>query len=152
MAVTYRSSKGWSRPVKGAFAGKIAQRRASEMRDFIRGLPLYLAHVVARESAPKITVDAGAAYDGGRTVYGDARPLSKAGEPLSLVQSTATRKTVRFVADGRIIRCALGTPYAKYLIGKYKILPVGNGPMPVAWKRKLQAAADAAFAATTGSP
>lgn len=78
---------------------------------------------------------AGEAYDGGKTVYGEARPLGASGQPLSLEASGATRRTLRFTATGTVVRCVLGTRWAKYLIGKYAILP--NGALPAGWSRRL---------------
>ena len=60
------------------------------------------------------------------------------GAAMSLVQSGVTRSSLRFVAVGTIVRVALGTKYAKYLIGKYKILPSGNAPIPAKWRESLE--------------
>jgi hypothetical protein len=60
------------------------------------------------------------------------------GEQLTLNRTGDTRRDLRFVVNGTIIRCALGPKYAKYLIGKYKILPIGDRTsMPVAWVRAM---------------
>lgn len=60
------------------------------------------------------------------------------GAQLDLVFSGDTQRQLRFVVNGTLIRCALGPRYAKYLIGKYKILPIGDRTsMPVAWVRAL---------------
>ena len=57
---------------------------------------------------------------------------------LTLVQTGDTRRTMKFKANGRLVRCELGPRYAKYLIGKYKILPIGDRTaMPAAWTRAL---------------
>lgn len=101
----------------------------------LRALPISVAHEVAAASAPGLTARTVQAFDGGRTVYGEPRPPAVDGGALSLEQTGATRKTMQFVANGRIVRCVLGTPYAKYLIGRYKILP--NGAMPAEWSRFL---------------
>lgn len=97
--------------------------------------PTTLVHNVANKTAPSLTQKANAAYGSGRTVYGDARPKGALGAPLSLKRTGATEATLRFVAIGTIVRCVLGTPYAKYLIGKYRILPMGR--MPVAWSQQI---------------
>jgi hypothetical protein len=101
----------------------------------LRALPVSIAHEVAASAAPGLTQRTRGAFNSGQTVYGEARPAGVNGEPLSLEQTGATKKTLQFVANGRIVRCVLGTPYAKYLIGKYKVLP--NGAMPAEWSRYL---------------
>jgi Na+/glutamate symporter len=68
-------------------------------------------------------------------VYGQTRPPSTSGQPLTLRRTGATEATLRFVAIGTIVRCVLGTPYAKYLIGNYRVLPMGR--MPVQWSRDI---------------
>lgn len=40
-----------------------------------------------------------------------------------------------FVATGTILRAELSQPYAKYLVGKYKILPMS---LPADWGRELE--------------
>lgn len=62
----------------------------------------------------------------------------KDGVPLDLYETGKTRETLKFVVDGTIVRCRLGPRYAKYLIGKYKILPIGDRTaMPTAWRFAL---------------
>jgi hypothetical protein len=104
----------------------------------ITNFPISCAHNVAQESSPKLTQFALSAFNSGNTVYGEARPKGVNGNTLDLVRDKdggTTRSTIRFVAIGTIVRCALGTDYAKYLIGKYKILPMG--PMPVKWAQEF---------------
>jgi hypothetical protein len=101
----------------------------------LRDMPTTLAASVAQRAAPALTGLAQDAYGGNVSVYGDPRPAGVDGRPLTLERSGATRRTLRFTATGTIVRCVLGTRYARYLIGKYGILP--NGPLPVAWSRKL---------------
>jgi hypothetical protein len=76
------------------------------------------------------------AFTSGRNVYGDARPTGADGHALSLVKSGKTRRTIEFVANGTIVRCVLGTRYARYLIGRFGILP--NGTLPAQWSAALQ--------------
>ncbi len=101
----------------------------------LQKFPTSVAHNVAQQSAPTLTALSQRAYDSGQTVYGDARPDGTGGQALDLVQTGLTKATLRFTAVGTIVRCVLGTRYAKYLIGKYRILPMGA--MPTAWSRKL---------------
>lgn len=105
-----------------------------------------LAQSVARDAAPALTKETAGAYDSGRTAYGEARPRSESGDPLSLVRTGAVRGGVRFAVIGTVVRCVLPESYAKYLIGKYSILP--NGVLPVAWGAKLRSIAQLHFGAS----
>jgi hypothetical protein len=110
-----------------------------ELAKSLKRLPVVVAQDVAAKVAPVITGLAQASYSGGQTVYGDARPEGKHG-PLDLVVSGDTQGAVRFVAIGTVVRAVLPTPYAKFLVGKYRILPMGE--MPVAWSTAIGAAAN----------
>lgn len=103
----------------------------------LREFPLTLAAAVAGDAAPAMTDLAAGAYDGGRTVYGDTRPKGVDGQALDLEVTGAARAQMRFVAVGTIVRCVLGPRYARFLVGKYSVLP--NGAMPTAWRAKLDA-------------
>jgi hypothetical protein len=109
--------------------------KLSKLKRDLRELPLTVAHSVAQRAAPAFTSLSQQAYGGNVSVYGDPRPPGVNGSPLTLERSGATKRQLRFTANGTIVRCVLGTPYAKYLVGKYSILP--NGRLPVAWSRKL---------------
>jgi hypothetical protein len=101
----------------------------------LRALPKSMAHNVAQKGAPALTTLTRAAFYGNRNVYGDRRPLGVDGHPLSLVQSGRTSRTLEYKASGTVIRVVLGTDYARYLIGKYGILP--NGAMPSSYEQAL---------------
>jgi len=101
----------------------------------LKALPISMAAAVASESAPGLTARTRSAFSSRVNVYGDARPEGVNGGPLTLERSGKTRDNLQFVSNGRVVRAVLGTPYAKYLIGKYKVLP--NGAMPVEWARYL---------------
>lgn len=121
-------------------------RSIRDVKADLARLPVTVAHAAARDAAPELTRRARAAYESGQTVYGDRRPDGVKG-PLSLKQTGDTFKYLRFVQDGTTIRCRLGTPYARYLIGKYRILPVGDRTaMPAQWSRALQLIVDEALA------
>jgi hypothetical protein len=99
----------------------------------LAGLKTEVAQKAAAEIADEITRQARASFDGGQTVYGDARPTGVHG-PLSLVKTGTTRDSLRFSSDGGTkVRAVLGNPYMKYLIGKYVILPIGNAALPFSW-------------------
>ena len=59
---------------------------------------------------------------------------SKGQTPLTLVLTGKVQSFVRFTSDGtRRIRAELATKYARYLIGKYGVLPNSRVAMPVKW-------------------
>ena len=117
--------------------------KMKHLRAFLRKQPTTVADEAARTSAPPVTTDLRANFHGGRTAYGDARPLGVDGEPLSLVKEGEVRDQLGFVALGHQMRAKLGPRYAKYLIGKYDILP--NGAMPRGWKPIIKKNVDRAF-------
>jgi hypothetical protein len=119
------------------------------IRASLKSLPISMAHDIASQVAPDFTRRTRTAYLGGKTVYGDERPEGKHG-PLTLQRTGATFRTTRFVQTGTVVRCALGPKYAKYLIGKYKILPVGDrSALPTAWSRSVDDIAARVFVAQT---
>jgi hypothetical protein len=122
--------------------GEIVRLRAGvsirEFKQRLGMLPLSVAHAIAQQAAPLLTRFAQEANAAQRNVYGDPYPEGVDGTQLDLVFTGDTRRTLRFVVSGTIIRCQLGPRYAKYLIGKYKILPIGDRTaMPANWRRAL---------------
>lgn len=116
--------------------------RISAVRTALQRLPLTVGARVASAAAPALTGAAGASFDAGRTAYDTPRPLGVDGNALALRATGATREMVRFVANGTILRCVLGTRYARYLIGKYAILPASKAAIPAGWRALIAATAD----------
>lgn len=107
-----------------------------------------LAQATARDAAPALTKESTQAYDVGRTAYGELRPLGENGDALDLVKTGAVRGGMRFAVVGTVVRCVLPENYARYLIGKYSILP--NGALPTAWAAKLRSIAQLHFGQALG--
>lgn len=105
-------------------------------------LPISVAEDVARRAAPELTKLALDAYNSGRSVYGGKRPGSIKGGALTLRDTGDTIGSVRFETLGTVVRCVLPTDYARYLIGRYGILP--NGILPASWARRLTQLVDEA--------
>lgn len=104
----------------------------------LRALPRRAAIEIARVAAPEITGLMRASFDAGQTVFGDARPLGSHGNVLSLVKTGDARRSLLFTSDGGTkIRASLPMKYAKYLIGKYRIMPNGNQAMPLRWRSAI---------------
>lgn len=123
-----------SRSLRGDFSS------LARLKSNLRAMPLSVAHDVAQTAAPNLTDLTQRDYDSGRTVYGEVRPQGVSG-PLTLEATGATRRQLHFTATGTVVRCVLGTKWARYLIGKYSILP--NGAMPVEWQKRLSELASA---------
>lgn len=117
------------------FRGNLSIR---EFKAHLQALPITVAEDIAKQAAPLLTAFVQQAFDSGVNVYGDARPVGVDGQSLTLVHTGDTRRALKFVRDGTLIRAHLGPRYARYLIGKYRILPMGDRTaMPVAWVRAL---------------
>jgi hypothetical protein len=110
-------------------------RSIKDLKATMRALPKTLAIDVARRAAPAMTGLTVQAFNSARTVYNEARPSGVDGGQLTLVKSGRTRDALRFISVGTIVRCVLPTKWARFLIGKYGVLP--NGALPVAWSRRL---------------
>jgi hypothetical protein len=109
-----------------------------EFKQRLAKLPLSVAHTIAQQAAPMLTRFAQEANARRENVYGDPYPEGADGAQLDLVHTGDTRRTLRFVVNGTIMRCALGPRYARFLIGKYRILPIGDrSDMPSNWRRAL---------------
>jgi hypothetical protein len=112
----------------------------ARLRSTIKALPLRIRSAVAKDAEAILNSELSDNFAAGRTVYDTPRPLSVAretiGQPLSLVKTGKTKGALQFVTIGTILRASLGTKYAKYLVGKYKVMP--NGALPAAWRSKLE--------------
>jgi hypothetical protein len=119
-----------------ALKGNISELNRLSRR--VQAFPTTLAHAVASKAAPTLTMAATASFASKRSVYGEAYGTSNVtGEQLTLSKTGLTGSTLRFVATGTVVRCVLGPRYARYLIGNYRILPMGR--MPVDWANRIKA-------------
>ena len=107
----------------------------NRLKSAIRDLPLRIRTAVAKDAAGILNVELHKDFAAGETVYDTPRPLSVKGKPLTLVKTDRVRSALNFVVIGTILRAQLGTKYARYLIGKYKILPMS---LPASWRTKLE--------------
>lgn len=116
-----------------------------QLKGALAMMPRRVAEDVASDAAPEITSLAQEAYDSGVDVYGVARPKGVKGQDLDLVETGTVRREMKFSADGTQIKCTIGPNYARYLIGKYRILPIGDrSPIPAPWIRVIDLATRAA--------
>jgi len=98
----------------------------------IAELPKKTAERVATKAAAALTTWVRASYDGGVSVYGDARENA-----VDLVATNKVRNAIGFVAVGTLVRAVLTQSYARFLIGKYGILPNQDAAMPNSWRTGL---------------
>ena len=113
----------------------------------LRQVPVRVAQRAAAKIAPRLTELARASFDAGENPYGDAWEPGAEGQRVDLVQRGALRAQLRFTAVGTRVRAVLGVPYAKYQIGKRKVLPIGGSAMPAAWSRAIGEIVNAEIAA-----
>lgn len=113
--------------------GKVSDLR--KLRERIQDAPRFVAHEVAKRSAPDMTRQTRSAFASGKTVYGAPRPAGVDGRALTLKDTGDALASLKFSANGTIIRSVVAVKYAKFLIGKYKVLPMGK--LPVAWQAEL---------------
>ncbi len=85
-----------------------------------------------------LTAELQGTYEGKASAYGDPNPVGVNGQQLTLKETGALDAALQFTATGS--RLATGTlpRYARYLIGKYRVLPIGNTAMPEAWRKRLE--------------
>jgi hypothetical protein len=126
-------------------------RSIRALQNSLRRMPITAAARIAQRYAPEASRLARDAFDGGRTAYGSDRPRAVDGGALSLRRTGVTRAALDFIATGRQVRLARLPRYARYLIGKYSILP--NGPLPQAWRDRItKIAAEILYAEIHGGP
>jgi hypothetical protein len=113
-----------------------ALRSINSLKRALRSLPVTSVARIAARAAPAMSELAQDAHASGKTVYDRPRPRGVDGDALSLERTGATKRALQFVATGRDIRTAALPRYARWLIGRYDILP--NGPLPSAWRERLR--------------
>jgi hypothetical protein len=117
-----------------------ALRSINSLKKALRNAPITVTARIAAGAAPVMSTLAQGAHASGKTAYDRPRPRGVDGDELSLDRTGATKRALNFIATGRDIRTSVLPRYAKYLIGKYDLLP--NGPLPAAWRDGLQVIAD----------
>lgn len=111
-------------------------RSIRSLKSALQRLPITATARIAAGAAPAMSELAQGAHASGKTVYDRPRPRGVDGDALSLERTGATQRALRFIATGRDIRTTQLPRYARYLIGKYDLLP--NGPLPQAWRDRLR--------------
>lgn len=95
---------------------------------------------IAAEVAPKLTAAVQRDYSAGRTVYGDPRPPHPStGRVPDLNPGGPTQQSLSFRAIGTTTEARLTRSHVKYLIGWFKIMPIGSAALPTSWVRLIDA-------------
>lgn len=123
----------------GRNAPAIRQGNAAlgSLKRTLQTLPTTMAVDIASRAGPALTDLTRDANASRRGVYGEAYPIGVDGQQLTLHRTGAVAGSLEFRATGTIVRARLPEKYARYLIGKYNILP--NGALPAGWRTKLDA-------------
>lgn len=111
------------------------------LKDFarrLRELPTVVAQKVAAEVAPALTEVARATFSAGEDAYGGTWTIREDGTRATLRKSGTLASHLHFVAIGTKVRVALGTAYAKYVVGKRPVFPRQGAPLPAAYVAELQ--------------
>lgn len=87
----------------------------------------------AERIAPTLTTMAKASFDASETPYGTPWAPGADGQRVTMRRSGALAKGLTFAAVGARVRAVLGVPYAKYQIGRRRILPAGGATVPQSW-------------------
>ena len=114
-------------------------RSLRSLKKALAKLPITATARIAARAAPAMSALAQGAHASGQTVYGRPRPKGVDGDALSRANTGATQRALQFIATGRDIRTTVLPRYARWLIGRYDLLP--NGPLPIAWREGLKAIA-----------
>jgi len=117
---------------------KIRGPNFPDIKKALNRLPIEAAAEIAKQVAPELTRRAQSDYAAGRTVYGDPRPPHPStGRVPDLVRTGRTRDQLSFRAIGTTTEARLAGRHVKYLIGWFKILPVGSAALPVSWVKAI---------------
>ncbi len=125
----------------------------SSLKDFaarLRTLPTVVAIKVAAAAAPALTAVARATFDAGENAYGDTWAIREDGTRATLKKSGDLASKLHYVATGTKLRVALGTRYAKYVLGKRPALPRQGAALPVEYLRVLKETTAAVIRAELG--
>jgi len=124
------------------------------LKDFsakLLALPRVVAIKVAEAAAPALTDAARATFDAGQDAYGDTWAIREDGTRATLKKSGALASKIQYVATGTRLRVALGTSYAKYVLGKRPALPRQGAALPVAYVDALRRTAAEVIRAELGT-
>lgn len=112
--------------------------KLSKLASAMKALPVRVSQAVAARVAPELTSRARASFAAQENPYGDTWAPGVDGNAVTLRKSGTLFSGVRFTAIGTRVRAVLGAPYAKYQVGKRKVLPSGGSKMPSDWSAAIE--------------
>ena len=118
-------------------------RTLKDLNRKIQALPVKVQERIAAKVAPQLTALALESFARGEDPYGTTWQEGADGRPVTLERTGRLKGGLTFVSIGRKVRAKLGAPYAKYQVGKRRVLPPGARPLPVAWSEAIGATATA---------
>jgi hypothetical protein len=116
----------------------------------LRRLPAVVAIKVAAAAAPALTEAARVTFDASEDAYGGSWVLREDGNRATLKKSGTLSSRLRYVAVGTRLRVALGTSYAKYVLGRRPALPRPGAPLPASYIDVLKRAVETVCKAELG--
>ena len=116
----------------------------------LRALPTVVAIKVAAAAAPALTDAARATFDASEDAYGGAWIVREDGKRATLRKSGALAGKLHYVAVGTRLRVALGTSYARFVLGRRPALPKPGEPLPASYVAALKSAVDTVCKAELG--
>lgn len=108
----------------------------NRFRASLRDMSEKAAMHAAKRARAFLTYQAKQSYAAGVNVFDQSRPEGVNGNHLTLIKTTDTIQSFEFGGEGTVVKVKLGTPYAKYLVGKYVILPIFT--IPSKWMAALR--------------
>ena len=116
----------------------------------LQSLPVRVTSKIAERSAPVITSAVQASFAAGTDPYGQPWAPGADGQKVDLYQTGALRRGLAFYPVGRRLMARLGVRYAKFQVGRRRVLPPGGKPLPVAWSEQLATIANEEITAHLG--
>ncbi len=96
---------------------------------------------IAAASADALTEVARASFDAGQDPYGNAWEPGDKGERVTLKKSGGTERGLYYVAIGTKLRARFAVAYAKYQVGRRRVLPTQGDVLPQPYIDALSKAA-----------
>lgn len=106
----------------------------NKLKAAIKTMPQRMRTAVARDAAGYLDIEVRRQFNAGATVFDTPRPLGVDGQTLALVKTGSVQKSLGFNAKDARISAVLSQRYARFLVGKYRILPQ---KLPAAWAEYL---------------
>jgi hypothetical protein len=111
----------------------------------LREIPRVLAPRVSEAVAPRLTEQGRETFNAGQDPWGTPWEPSVDGQAVTLRKSGALLDSLRYIAIGTLLRVSGLTAYAKYQIGRRRVLPAQGAPLPPDYAKALNETASEKF-------